>query len=154
MDLVVEWFGRVGPIPPSWHRNVRSYEAYPCRRYDRSAFDRRTVARVINLDRVPNSYHNNGMSYTIGMDAAGRLVLPKAVREQYGIANGAHQLEVSDTSDGIVLRPKGATAALVREAGGWMVFQADEEASADSIDPVAVVDEARSARSRVVTGEA
>jgi AbrB family looped-hinge helix DNA binding protein len=88
------------------------------------------------------------------MDAAGRLVLPKAVREQYGIANGAHQLEVSDTSDGIVLRPKGETAALVREAGGWMVFQADEEASADSIDPVAVVDEARSARSRVVTGEA
>ncbi len=51
------------------------------------------------------------------MDAAGRLVLPKPVRERCGLAGGPHQLEVSDTPDGIVLRPKGDPVPLVAPAG-------------------------------------
>ena len=84
------------------------------------------------------------------MDAAGRLVLPKAVRERYGLAGAAHQWEVTDTADGIVLRPKAEPVPLVRSPNGWMVFQSGEE---EMLDPVITVDEVRSARARVVTGE-
>ncbi len=94
--------------------------------------------------------HSYGMSYTIGMDAAGRVVLPKAVRERYGLADGPHQLEVSDTADGIVLRPKGEPVPLVRTASGWLVFQSGVD---ESIDPVAAIDEMRAQRSRVIRGE-
>jgi len=92
----------------------------------------------------------NGMSYTIGMDAAGRLVLPKAVRERYGLLPGAHELEATDTPDGIILRPKVEAAPLIRSESGWMVFQSDK---GEVMDPVAAVEATRLERFRVVAGE-
>lgn len=85
------------------------------------------------------------------MDSAGRLVVPKAVRERYGLVGAPHELELSDTEEGIVLRPKSEIVPLVRDASGWLVFHSKGEE--DSVDPVAAIEQMRAARSRAITGE-
>ena len=97
-------------------------------------------------------YHFRGMTYTIGMDSAGRLVLPKRIRERYGLADGRHEIDVLDTPDGILLRPRAEFVKVERTAGGWMVFQS-AETDGESIDPVAAIQSERERRHRDVTGE-
>ena len=58
------------------------------------------------------------MSYTIQMDASGRLVLPKAMRERLNLAAGAN-LRAEVVAGHIELTPVASTqkAALARKAG-------------------------------------
>jgi bifunctional DNA-binding transcriptional regulator/antitoxin component of YhaV-PrlF toxin-antitoxin module len=83
------------------------------------------------------------------MDAAGRLVVPKALRERYGLVGGVYDLEASDTPEGIVLRPKGDTVPVVRRPSGWVVFTSGAEATVDS---VAEIERERRRRHDSVTG--
>lgn len=90
------------------------------------------------------------MVSTISMDAAGRLVVPKAIRERYGLVGGSHEMEITDTPDGIVLRPKGDMVPAVRDVSGWVVFQSGPE---ETVDPVAAIDAERHRRERSVVGD-
>lgn len=90
-----------------------------------------------------------GMTSTIPMDAAGRVVVPKAIRERYGLVGRSHEMEITDTPEGIVLRPKGDMVPAIRDTSGWVVFQSGEE---ETVDPVAAVDAERCRRERSVAG--
>jgi AbrB family looped-hinge helix DNA binding protein len=92
------------------------------------------------------------MSLTIPMDRAGRVVLPKAVRERFGLAGVAHELEVVESPDGILLRPVGADVPVTRDASGWVVFHSETDGGAP-LDPVALIDEERTHRIREIAGE-
>ena len=83
------------------------------------------------------------------MDAAGRIVVPKALRERYGLVDGVYELEASDSPEGIVLRPKGEAVPSVRRPSGWIVFTSGPEAT---VDPVAAVTEERRRRQDHVAG--
>ncbi len=84
------------------------------------------------------------------MDASGRLVVPKAIRERYGLVGGSHEMEITETPDGIVLRPKGDTVPAIRDVSGWVVFQSGEE---ETVDPVVAIDAERRHRERSVGGD-
>jgi AbrB family looped-hinge helix DNA binding protein len=88
------------------------------------------------------------MVATITMDAAGRLVVPKALRERFGLIGGAFQLEVSDTPEGIVLRPKGEAVPVTRRPSGWVVFSSGE---GETIDSVAEITRERDRRTEQLT---
>jgi AbrB family looped-hinge helix DNA binding protein len=81
------------------------------------------------------------------MDASGRLVVPKALRERFGLLGGV-ELEVSDTPEGIILRPKGNTVPVVRRPSGWVVFASGPE---EAVDPVAEIERERERRHQRVT---
>lgn len=50
------------------------------------------------------------------IDAAGRLVVPKSLRDQFHLAPGC-ELEIEPTSDGVIIRPADRGTALVNREG-------------------------------------
>lgn len=59
----------------------------------------------------------NGM--TLKIDKAGRIVLPKPVRERFHLREGS-ELELEERSDGLTLRPVEQRPSLVRKDGIWV----------------------------------
>ena len=55
----------------------------------------------------------------ISIDGAGRIVLPKRVRERFRLTAGA-TLELEERADGLVLRPIEQSPAIVRRDGLWV----------------------------------
>jgi AbrB family looped-hinge helix DNA binding protein len=53
---------------------------------------------------------------TLKIDRAGRVVLPKPVRDRYGLKAGAN-LEIQETAEGVVLKPVQQRASLVTRDG-------------------------------------
>jgi AbrB family looped-hinge helix DNA binding protein len=53
---------------------------------------------------------------TVRIDKAGRIVLPKPVREHLGLKEGS-ELELEESSRGVFLRPVGQTPSLVFKDG-------------------------------------
>lgn len=90
------------------------------------------------------------MSKTIRMDASGRIVVPLAVRERYGLADGAYNLELHEGADGILLRPELEEIPADRHESGWVVFRSEGEEVADPSD---VVERDREARHRALRGD-
>jgi AbrB family looped-hinge helix DNA binding protein len=88
------------------------------------------------------------MGDTIRMDRFGRIVIPHAVRERYGMGSGSHQFEIIESAEGIVLRPSVTEIPAERHPSGWVVFQ-----SGGDVDPVRAVDEERERRLRGVRGD-
>jgi AbrB family looped-hinge helix DNA binding protein len=85
------------------------------------------------------------MGITVTMDKAGRVVLPRVIRERLGLS-GPAELELIDAPDGVVLRPVGQDVTTTRDPSGWVVFHSD---SGDKpVDPVAAVDAERKRRIR------
>jgi len=72
------------------------------------------------------------MNTTITIDKAGRLVLPKPVREELQLAAG-DDLEMESSPDQIVLRPKRGTATLRKKQGIW-VLHTGKPLSAETVD--------------------
>lgn len=56
----------------------------------------------------------------VTIDKAGRIVLPKKIRDQLRISAG-DELELSVSDDAVSLRPKAVTPVLKR-VNGWLVF--------------------------------
>ena len=56
---------------------------------------------------------------TLKIDKAGRIVLPKPVRDRLGLHEGS-DLEIQETPDGIILKPAGRRPAMVRKQGLWV----------------------------------
>jgi AbrB family looped-hinge helix DNA binding protein len=64
--------------------------------------------------------HNGIMNSEITLDRAGRLVLPKAVRDELGLFPG-DTLEVTVEGDEVTLRPRRAARPLQKERGVWVL---------------------------------
>jgi AbrB family looped-hinge helix DNA binding protein len=56
---------------------------------------------------------------TLKMDKAGRVILPKPVRDRLGLHAGS-DLEIKETQDGIVLTPAGRRPSLIRKGSFWV----------------------------------
>ncbi|MGH9466148.1 MAG: AbrB/MazE/SpoVT family DNA-binding domain-containing protein [Terriglobales bacterium] len=59
------------------------------------------------------------MAVRLTLDKAGRVVIPKPVRERAGLAPG-DTLELEQSGETISLRPVRASEPLTREQGIWM----------------------------------
>jgi AbrB family looped-hinge helix DNA binding protein len=53
------------------------------------------------------------------IDKAGRVILPKALRDRLGLHAGSN-LEIQETPDGVVLRPAGRRPSLVKRGSFWV----------------------------------
>ena len=56
---------------------------------------------------------------TLTIDKAGRVILPKPVRERLGLHAGSG-LEMQETPEGVVLKPAGRGSSLVRKGSFLM----------------------------------
>jgi AbrB family looped-hinge helix DNA binding protein len=76
------------------------------------------------------------MTY-VDVDKVGRLVLPKEIRERYGIFRGG-RLELVDTGDGMLLTPQIVATAVTHLANGFPVLKTpaneSEPASSGAMD--------------------
>jgi AbrB family looped-hinge helix DNA binding protein len=59
----------------------------------------------------------NAMNVTI--DSAGRIVLPKRVRDRFRLAAGAI-LELEERPEGLILRPVDQSPSMIRRDGLWV----------------------------------
>ncbi len=73
------------------------------------------------------------------VDAAGRIVVPKPLRDALGLAAGS-KVDISRYGAGLQLIPAGRTARLVEEAG---VLVASGERAIDDDDVLALIDAGR-----------
>jgi AbrB family looped-hinge helix DNA binding protein len=64
------------------------------------------------------------MSTIVEIDKAGRIVVPKKLRDALHLAPGT-QLRVERSGDGLVLSPNSTQAKLVIENGAPLIFPAD-----------------------------
>ena len=72
------------------------------------------------------------MTQRLSMDAAGRIVLPKPVRERLQLEPG-ESLEIEPFDDYIVLKPIRAHTAMRKKQGIW-VFQSGEPLKTSVVD--------------------
>jgi AbrB family looped-hinge helix DNA binding protein len=77
-------------------------------------------------------WHNGIMITTISIDKAGRIVLPKPVRDELQLAPG-DSLEVESSEDRVILRPARGGGRMRKEHGMW-VFDSGEPLSADVVN--------------------
>jgi len=66
------------------------------------------------------------------VDKAGRIVLPKPLRDELNLSPG-DSLEVQAAEEQIILRPVRTTSPLEKERGVW-VFRTGEELRASSVE--------------------
>jgi AbrB family looped-hinge helix DNA binding protein len=59
----------------------------------------------------------NGM--TLKMDKAGRVILPKPVRDRMGLRAGS-ALEAVETAEGVVLKPVDRRPSLIKKGSFWI----------------------------------
>lgn len=83
----------------------------------------------------------------VTMDQAGRIVVPKAVRERFGLHKDS-ELELEESADGIVLKPIAEEAMWVRK-NGRLVFRGSP---AGRIDWNRLVEQDREERMRKIGG--
>jgi AbrB family looped-hinge helix DNA binding protein len=56
---------------------------------------------------------------TLKMDKAGRIILPKPVRDRLGLQAGS-DLELLETPEGVVLKPAERRPSMVKKQGLWV----------------------------------
>jgi len=56
---------------------------------------------------------------TLKMDKAGRVALPKLIRERFGLHEGS-ELEMEETPEGVTLRPTGRQPSMIKKQGLWV----------------------------------
>ena len=89
------------------------------------------------------------MTATLTLDKVGRIVIPKALRNELHLVTG-DELELSAEGDCITLRPVRATARLKKKHGIW-VFGGTERITAEETG--AVLSGIREQRDRDIRGE-
>jgi AbrB family looped-hinge helix DNA binding protein len=76
-------------------------------------------------------WYNTIMNAKLSMDRAGRVVLPKPIRDRLQLEPG-ESLEIESFEDHIVLRPVRHTASMRKELGVW-VFDTGEPITASVV---------------------
>ena len=89
------------------------------------------------------------MVTTLTVDKAGRVVLPKPVREELQLAAG-DSLELESSEDRIILRPARGHGRMYKKQGVW-VFHSGVPLTQDVVDRT--VRRVRRARERHITGK-
>jgi AbrB family looped-hinge helix DNA binding protein len=89
------------------------------------------------------------MNAKLSLDRAGRIVLPKPVREQLQLEPG-ESLELESFDDYVVLRPVRGNIALRKKRGVW-VFRAGEPLKASVVEDT--IRTVRNERSRELLGK-
>lgn len=56
---------------------------------------------------------------TLKIDKAGRVILPKSVRDRLGLRAGT-ELEMQETAEGIVLKPGVSRPSMIKKHGLWV----------------------------------
>jgi len=84
---------------------------------------------------------------TLKIDKAGRVILPKPIRDRLGLRAGS-DLEIQEIQEGVLLRPAGRRPSLVRKGRFW-VHTGEIPAS---FDIVKAIDEDREERMRKAWG--
>ena len=56
---------------------------------------------------------------TLKMDKAGRVILPKPVRDRLGLHEGS-DLEMQETPEGVMLKPVELRPSMVKKQGLWV----------------------------------
>jgi AbrB family looped-hinge helix DNA binding protein len=56
---------------------------------------------------------------TLKIDKAGRVILPKPLRDRLGLREGS-ELELEETPEGVVLKPAERRPSMVRKQGIWV----------------------------------
>ena len=85
---------------------------------------------------------------TLTVDKAGRVILPKPLRDRLGLRPGA-ALEVEDTAEGVTLKPVRQRPTLVKGKKGLWVYTGEVPAN---LDIVRAIDDAREERIRNLAG--
>jgi len=84
---------------------------------------------------------------TLRIDKAGRVVLPKPLRDRLGLSGGS-DLELLETSEGVLLKPADRRPSLVRK-GRFLVHTGELP---DGYDLSKEISDERDARARRVLG--
>ena len=82
------------------------------------------------------------------LDSAGRVLIPKALREEIGLEAG-DTLSVESDGEGVTLRPVRSGAAMRKENGIW-VFRTGQQISAAETDQA--LEKLRASRDRRIGG--
>lgn len=88
------------------------------------------------------------MNTTVTLDQAGRMVLPRQIREALRIGPG-DSIKVETEGDRVILSPIRTRAGIQKERGIW-VYRSGTHSKASL---PALIDEMRKAREREVLGE-
>ena len=95
-------------------------------------------------------YHQ--MPKKISVDAAGRLVIPKEIRDRYGLKPG-YDIEIEDTGTGILLRRAESGEVTYRLDHGFPVFHFPGKSVENATDIPAALAEQRQERQKHILGE-
>jgi AbrB family looped-hinge helix DNA binding protein len=77
-------------------------------------------------------WYNGIMVTTLTIDKAGRIVLPKPVRDELQLSPG-DSLEVESSEDRVILRPVRGNGRIYKKQGVW-VFDSGEPLDADVVN--------------------
>ncbi len=91
---------------------------------------------------VPKRLLKYHFTMSITIDRVGRIVVPKALRERYGLTPGA-EIEIKPMADGLHLQVRGNSPSLIERAGLLVHHGGGEVAD---IDPTAFINRQRIAR--------
>jgi AbrB family looped-hinge helix DNA binding protein len=72
----------------------------------------------------------------LSLDQAGRVVIPKPIRDRYGLRAG-QELELVDTGEELRLRPRREYATTEERPNGWIVFTDPMPSDFDAVTAVA-----------------
>ena len=82
------------------------------------------------------------------IDKAGRVILPKSIRDRLGLHAGG-DLEIQETAEGVMLKPVDRKLSLVKE-GSFLVHTGEIPAGYDILK---AIDEDREERMRQIWGQ-
>ncbi len=93
---------------------------------------------------MPSRRYRDGVRTTI--DKAGRIVVPKKLRDRLGLAPGT-EVEISDRGDGLHLEPiRPRSEARIVDKGGFLVIEGDGSFPSTVEDVRDLVEELRDRR--------
>jgi len=88
----------------------------------------------MGFDKWVHPFHNAIVNTTVTLDKAGRVVIPKTLREQMHLEPG-DTFELESTGQSVTLRPIRSSTPLRKEQGVW-VFRTGRKLSAEVTDKV------------------
>lgn len=101
-------------------------------------------AWIIPFDHWEFPLHNGSMSTTVTLDSAGRVLIPKALRDKLHLEAG-DTLELESEGERLALRPVRSGSSLRKELGVW-VFRRGAPGSISTQTTNQVLDDLRSQR--------